>query len=141
MKVFRYLGPTTILDDANTESVGTAVNVKPFRNVVFAISAATNSSLTLKFQGSVGIADGDDSSPDFSAGRSKSNHWDYIETYDHENTATALDGDTGLVLNNATEENNVRLIKANVDNLTWVNIEVADVTDGTVSAFVTGWGY
>jgi len=129
---------TTILDEQGATGVGTAFNVKPFRNIVIAVSAAVNSSLTFKFQGSIGTAAGSDDSPNFAAAQTIANHWDYIEAFDHQNTGTAIAGDTGVTLNNDTVAGNTRLYKINVDLLEWVNIEVTSWTDGDFSAFVVG---
>ena len=107
--------------------VGTTQDVSNYRHIVFRVSAALNSSLTYRFQGSVS-----DEAPDFSAAQSATNHWEYIETIDLQNEAS-VDGDTGYAINNDTVANNCRLFRPATPFLRYVSAEVSSYTDGNVT--------
>ena len=118
----------TILDAKAATGTGTVLNVQDYRYIVFQVSAAASSSLTIKFQGSIL-----DTAPDFSSAQTEANHWDYVATYDLQTPASVIPGDTGITLNDDTVANNCRLIYMNVDLMKWVNVAVTAYTDGDVT--------
>jgi hypothetical protein len=114
--------------------VGTTVNVEDFQHIVVKVSAAVNSTLTFKFQGSIS-----DTGPDFSAAQSATNHWDYVSAYDLQDPSSVIVGDTGVSLNNDTVANNTHLYLINTDGLRWFNISVTAYTDGSLTAAAVGF--
>lgn len=130
--------PISIMSLKAANGVGTALNVRPFHSILVAISAPLNASLTLKFQGSIGISASSGGVPDFAVAQSITNHWDYVAVYDYQ-SGLAIAGDTGVVLNDASAASNTRIYLINTDALSWLNIEVLDYVDGSLSAFVVGY--
>lgn len=118
----------TILDASAALSAGTALDVQDYRYILFQVSAAANSSLTIQFQGSAS-----DASPNFAAARTAANHWDFIAVYDLQSPASVITGDTGVVFNDDTVANNCRLYYLNVDLIKWINVAVTAYTDGNVT--------
>lgn len=108
-----------------------AIDAKDFRNAVVAISAPANSSLTIKFVGAIG-----ETAPDFTTAQSETNQYDFIEVVDLQDGA-AIDGDTGITLDNTTAAVNCRLFEINTNCLDWTGIIVTAYTDGSVSASIT----
>lgn len=129
----KYFDPVTCLSAKAATGVGTSVDVTQFQHIVVQVTAAVNSSLTFKFQGSVSA-----SAPTFSSAQTGSNHWDYIYVYDLQD-ASGIAGDTGVTLNNDTVANNTRQYLVNTDGLRWVNMEVTSYTDGNVTSNVIGF--
>lgn len=120
-----------VFTDKAATGVGTTIDVSGYNSILVQVTAALNSTLTYKFQGSVA-----DSAPDFSSARTESNVWEYIHAYDLQNPSSGIPGDTGVSITNDTVANNVYLYKINVDMLHWFNIEVSAYTDGDVTAKV-----
>jgi hypothetical protein len=127
-----FKGPVTIHSAKAADGVGTAADVAGFRHLVVQASAALNSSLTFKIQGSVSEA-----APDFSTAQSATNHWDFVASYDLQDAALVA-GDTGVVLNNDTVANNTRQYLVNADHLRWVNVQVSSYVDGSLTCSVAG---
>lgn len=125
--------PQTCLSAKAATGVGTNINVADFRHVLVQLSAALNSSLTVKFQASCSV-----DAPDFSAAQSGTNHWDYIAAYDLQDPSSIIVGDTGVALNNASVAANTRQYVVNTDFMRWFNMEVTSYTDGDVTSVVTG---
>lgn len=115
----------------NATGVSEAINVVDFRHIVIAVTAAVNSTLTFKFQGSPR-----DDAPNFGAAQSETNIWDYVHVYDLNNPAGGIIGDTGVTLNNDTVANNTRLYEINTDLLQWFSLEVSSYTDGSLTAYL-----
>lgn len=102
-----------------------------FRNLVAGISAPANSSLVFKFVGSVG-----ETAPDFTAAQSTTNKYDFLECIDLQD-GTAIDGDTGITIDNTTAAVNNRMFEVNINALDYIGIQVTSYTDGSVSAVFT----
>lgn len=122
--------------------VGTSFDCRKYQNVVIAVSAAVNSSLTFKFQGSIGsgVGAGGDS-PEFGTAQAGDNHWDYVGFTDLQTAGTLVAGDTGVTVNNDTVVNNTHLYMLNTQGLSFVNMDLTAYTDGDLSAFVVGFTY
>lgn len=122
-------GLRTILNAVVADGVGTAQSVATYDKIFFQLGGDTGSAGTLKFQGSFS-----DDCPDFSASRTKTNNWDYIDVIDLQN-GSSIDGDTGITL--AAED--VRNLEANVGGLRWVNGEISSWSAGewTLKCFAT----
>ncbi len=102
-----------------------------FRNLVAGISAPANSTLVIKFVGSVG-----ETAPDFTAAQSTTNLYDFLECIDLQD-GTAIDGDTGITIDNTTAAVNNRMFEVNINALDYIGIQVTSYTDGSVSAVFT----
>lgn len=124
--------PLKIFDAKAATGVTSAIDVADFRHVVVEVSAALNSTLTFKFQGS-----NQGTAPDFSTAQAVANIWDYIQVYDGQD-GSAVAGDTGVALNNDTVANNTRRYYINTDFLRWLSIEITSYTDGSLTAWVSG---
>ncbi len=123
----------TILDAAAATGVGTAMHTPDFDDLTLQVSAALNSTLTFKVQGSVSTT-----CPDFSAAQSSTNHWDYVAVYDLNDPSAIITGDTGVSLNNDTAANNCHNYIVNADALRWLNVSVTAWTDGSLSVVAYG---
>lgn len=130
----KFFDPIACLSAKAATGVGTAVDVTQHQHVIVQVTAALNSSLTFKLQGSVSS-----SVPDFSAAQTGTNHWDYVSAYDLQDPSTVIAGDTGVALNNDTVANNTRQYLVNVDGLRWFSMEVTSYTDGSVTTNVIGF--
>ena len=135
----QFIDPQLILNEQDATGVGLSFNCRDFKHIMVAVSGAANSTLTFKFQGSIGTSASSPDAPAFASAQSITNHWDYVAAYDLQSPGSVITGDTGVSLNNDTVANNTRLYVINTDGLSWFNIEVTSWTDGSVSAFVAGY--
>lgn len=71
-----------------------------------------------------------ETAPDFSAAKSETNRWDYVDVTDLED-GSSIDGDTGIALTNTTD---VRQFELNVDSAKWCTALNTAYTSGTISA-------
>jgi hypothetical protein len=111
---------------------GTVYDVSKFKDLLVAVSATANSSLTFKLKGSSRVAQ-----PDLSSAQAVDNMWDYLSFYDMQ-TGSLIAGDTGVVLDNDTVANNTHIYNVNTDSIRWVTLEVTAYTDGALTAVMTG---
>lgn len=102
-----------------------------FRNATVSVSAPLNTSLTIKVVGAIG-----DTAPDFSSAQSTTNVYDFIEVVDLQD-GYAIDGDTGITIDNTTAAVNCRMFEVNTNALDWFAVVVTSYTDGSVSASTT----
>ena len=116
----------TLLDAAAAASTGTTMLVQDFRNVVFSFDTdgGADANLTVKFQGSISA-----DAPDFSAARSPSNQWDYINVIDLED-GTSIDGDVGISVAGADDN---RQVEANINGLKWISATVTARSAGEIT--------
>jgi len=131
--------PFAILSAKGATGVGNTMLVKDFKHIIVAVTATLNSSLTFKFQGSLGTSATSGDAPVFSDAQAVANHWDYVAAYDLQTPGTVITGDTGVAINNDTVANNTHLYLVNVDGLTWFNMSVTSFTDGALTAFAVGY--
>ena len=113
----------------------TPLNVADFTSIIVAVTAPLNSTLTFKFQGSIGKSVTDSSAPDFSATQSATNQWDYVSAYDYNDPTTLISGDTGVSIDNLAEAANTRLYTINVSLLRWFSMSVTAYTDGSLTSW------
>lgn len=113
----------TILDAKAASGVGLGIEAGDFMHQMIQVFF-NNFSGTIKFQGSLS-----ESCPDFSAARSSSNQWEYIQVIDLQ-SGSNINGDTGVA---ATASTDVRLFELNLNAIKWMNIEVTR-DGGSVSA-------
>jgi hypothetical protein len=114
----------TFIDAGAAEDVGTSTIVAQYDKITFSLDADVDSTLTVKFQGSIS-----ETAPDFTDAQASDNQWDYIEVVDLED-GTAIDGDTGVAITGAQDH---RLFQANVDGLVHVNAIITAHTGGAVT--------
>ena len=109
-----------------------------FTNIIVAVTAPLNTSLTFKFQGSVGKSITDASAPAFASAQAVTNMWDYVSAYDLNDPSSVIVGDTGVTIDNLSAAANTRMYIVNVALLRWFSMEVSAYTDGSISAMVMG---
>jgi hypothetical protein len=107
-----------------TTGVSLAYPVKDWQHIMLCLSSASSANFTIKIQGSFS-----ETAPTFSAGRSATNRWDYIQIKDLQNNA-AIDGDTGVAFAGTDD---VRMFEVNVNGLKWVSAEITAISAGTVN--------
>jgi hypothetical protein len=120
-----------ILDAKAATGASKTIFARDFRNAVVAVNAPANASFTIKFAGSIG-----DTAPDFTSAQSASNNYDFVEVIDLQDGA-AIDGDTGVTIDNTTVVVNNRMFEINTNALDWVCVIVSAYTDGSVTASIT----
>lgn len=69
---------------------GNILQVEDWKFILFTLSSSGTGDFTIKFQASMS-----DDCPDFSAAKSATNRWDYIQVKDMQ-SGSAVDGDTGV---------------------------------------------
>lgn len=127
------------MDAKAATGVGNLIDVTTYGDIVVAVTADVNASLTYKFQGSIGASVSSGAAPTFSSAQAVLNHWDYIASYDYQTPGTVITGDTGVTLNNDTVVNNSHLYIVNVSGLTWFSMEITSYTDGALTSWVAGY--
>lgn len=132
------LGNIPLLDAKAATGVSLPIFVGDYKWITVAVTGAINSSLTFKFQGSIGKSLASQDTPDFSAAQAVTNHWDYIGFYDLQNPGSVVAGDTGVTIDNAAVAANTTLYQINVDLLRWFSMSVTAYTDGSVTAWLVG---
>lgn len=125
-----------LFDAKAATGVSVPLDVTEFDQIIVAVTAAANSTLTFNFQGSIGKSVTSEDAPDFSAAQAVTNHWDYVSAYDYNDPSSVIVGATGVTLNNDTVANNTRLYTVNVSLIRWFSMQVSAYTDGAVTAFV-----
>ena len=85
--------------------------------------------MTIKAQGSIATINQENTPPDFSASRSVTNNWDYIQMVDLQD-GTPYSGDTGMVL---TGTDDYRLFEININGLDWISFVITAVSAGTAT--------
>lgn len=139
MKERLYTEGNQVLFDAQDETgVSQVFDCACFDNIIVAVTAPANASLTFKFQGSLGKSVSSAAAPDFSSAQAVTNHWDYIAAFDVQDPTSVILGDTGVTINNDTAANNTRLYSVNVSTLRYFSLQVSAYTDGSLTAFVMG---
>jgi hypothetical protein len=112
------------------------IDVTDYREIVVAVTAAINSSLIYKFQGSIGKSLSSADAPDFAAAQAVTNHWDYVASYDLQSPGSVIPGDTGVTIDNAAVAANTTLYVINVSLLRHFAMSVTTYTDGALTAWV-----
>lgn len=95
------------------------------RHVVIAVAGEAAPALRVRVKGSIS-----ERAPDFTAPRSASNMWDYIQTKDLQDAST-LNGDSGLTFAGTAD---VRMLEINTNGLKFYCLEVDTWTVGNVTA-------
>lgn len=116
----------TIFSSAASASTGLVLSVEDFKHIIFqlATDGGADAALTVKFQGSVS-----DEAPIFSAAKSATNHWDYIQVIDLD-TGDPIDGATGFSVATADAYKN---LEANINGLKWVCATITARTQGELT--------
>ncbi len=106
--------------------VGRIIFVADFRNVIltYDTDGGGDANMTVQFQGSI-----QQDAPDFSAVRSPTNQWDYIQISDLED-GSLIDGDTGIAIAGADDN---RHFEANINGLRWITAIITAHSEGEVT--------
>jgi hypothetical protein len=113
-----------IFSAAAATGTGRILSAIDRQHIVFTLSSASSGAFTVKFQWS-----NSDVAPDFSAARTTSNEWEYIQVKDYQNAA-AIDGDTGIAFAGTDD---VRIVELNDNVLKWVCATITAYSAGTVT--------
>lgn len=105
--------------------VSNVIYVDDFANALIAIDTDNSANLTVKVCGSIA-----DDAPDFSAAKSPSNSYEFIQVKDYED-GSSIDGDTGFSVS-GTDDN--RLFEVNTNALRWLALRVTARSAGDVTA-------
>lgn len=125
-------GLITILDAAVADGAGTSIYVGDYDRIFLQLGSADDTgaaNATINFVGSLS-----NTAPTFSAARSVSNHFEYIDVIDLEDGAS-IDGDTGIAFAAA---NDFRNLEVNFGGLKWINAVVSSWVDGQITLKVYG---
>lgn len=120
----RLIHSYEVLDAKQAVGIGNKIFVGDHRHKQMDIGTAgmgAGDTITVKVQGSFSLE-----APDFTAAKSASNRWDYIQIVDNED-GSAIDGDTGITF---SDSNDLRQFLINIDGLRWVSLEVTAISDG-----------
>lgn len=121
------LEPQIILNAADATGWGTPVRVGGYKHVVLIVATdglGVGETITVKVAHSY-----ENSAPDFSAAKSISNTWSYVQTYDLNGGAGIL-GSTGKSISGADD---VVHLEINQNAAEWINVEVSTIAAGTVT--------
>lgn len=127
-------GLIDIFESAVADGVGTSIDVSAYERIFLQVGSANDgagdpANLTVKFVGSMS-----DSAPDFSASRTVTNNFEYIDAIDLEDGAS-VDGDTGLAFGAA---NDIRNFEINLGGLHWINAVISSYVAGKLTVKVFG---
>ena len=114
----------TVLSAKAATGAGNNILVEDFKTAVLSFDSASSANMTVKFAGSVS-----DDAPDFTAAKSSTNQYDYIQVIDLE-SGSAIDGDTGIALSGSDDN---RQLEANVNGLKWLTAVVTARSAGSVT--------
>ena len=127
-------GLITIFDGAVADGAGTSINVEGYEKIFLQLGSANDAAtdpanLTIKFVGSMSNA-----APTFSAARSVTNNFEYIDVLDLQDGAS-IDGDTGIAFAAA---NDIRNLEINLGGLRWINAVISSYVAGALTLKVLG---
>jgi hypothetical protein len=105
-------------------STGKTIDVGDFRNAIFTLSSQTSANFTIKFQGSCS-----ETAPDFSASKSATNKWEYLQVKDRQND-TGINGSTGVAFAGTDD---VRILEANMNGVKWLSATITARSAGSVN--------
>lgn len=112
-----------IMTAKTSTDVGTSLLISDYQNVVISVASSGSASFTIKFQGSIA-----DTCPDFSAAKSVTNPWEYIQVKDYQNDAS-INGSTGVTFSG----DDCRLFEFNTNGLSWINAVITSYSSGAVT--------
>lgn len=101
--------------------------VENFRHVMLTLASASSANFTIKFQISNSRV-----MPDFSAARSVTNRWEYVQVKDLQ-SAAGIDGDTGVAFAGTDD---VRMFEVNTNGHRWICATITDYAAGAISLFM-----
>lgn len=109
---------------AATTTDGLAQLVENFRHISLTLATSGSANFTIKFQIS-----NSNTAPDFSAARSATNRWEYVQVKDLQSNA-AIDGDTGVAFAGTDD---VRMFEVNTNGQRWVCATITAWAAGAIS--------
>lgn len=120
------LEPLVVLSAAAATGPGRKIFVKDKKNIILTVASngvGVGENFTIQAQGSA-----EELAPDFSAAKSVSNMWDYIQMI-KQTDGTPVDGSTGDLFSGSDD---VRIYELNVNGLTWMTLNITALT-GTLA--------
>ena len=135
----RLVSTNQVLFNAKAATgVSPVIPCESFTNIIVAVTAPLNTTLTFKFQGSTGTSVSSQAAPDFSATQAVTNMWDYLSAYDLNDPTSVIVGDTGVLLDNLSAAANTSMYIVNVALMRYFSLQVSAYTDGSLTAVVMG---
>lgn len=131
MRDRKHYSAANFLNAKAATGASVVIPCSDFRNAVISVFAPANSTFTIKFAASIG-----DTAFDATAAQSTTNVYDFTEVIDLQD-GSAIDGDTGVTIDNTTAAVNCRLFEVNTNSIDYVAVLVTAWTDGSVSASIT----
>ena len=107
-----------------TTDVGSAQLVENFRHVALTLATSGSANFTIKFQISNSRV-----KPDFTAARSATNRWEYVQVKDLQNNS-AIDGDTGVSFSGTDD---VRMFEVNTNGQKWISASITAYAAGSIN--------
>lgn len=112
-----------IMKGKTSTGVGNTFFVNDYGNIVMSISSSGSASFTIKFKGSIS-----QNPVDFSAAKSPTNQWEYIQVKDYQNDAS-INGSTGITFSG----DDVRIVEFNTNGLSWVTADITSYSAGEIT--------
>lgn len=119
-----------ILNAKGATGIGSAQMLEDFRHVLLTLSSQNSANFTVKIQGS-----NQTEMPDFSAAKSASNQWDYVQIKDLQDNSS-IAGDTGVAFAGTDD---VRQFELNTNGVRWVCAEITAISAGSVNLTAKGF--
>lgn len=127
----RFPNIRNIMNAKTTTGVGNAINVQDFKNIQLSLATSGSANFTVKIQGSMIVDSGfPDTAPNFAAGASVTNRWDYVASFDYTDPTNVVPGTTGY---SSLGTDVVKNILVNVDGIMWLNCEITAIGAGAVT--------
>lgn len=119
-----------IMTAKGTVGVINAILVSDWQHILLTLSSQNSANFTIKFQGSFSRV-----APDFSAARSATNRWEYIQVKDYQSGA-GVDGDTGVAFAGTDD---VRMFELNTNGMQHFSAEITAISAGSVNLHLAGY--
>ena len=129
----RLIKRLTVFDAQTAPAYSVAIDVSDYEEIQFVHSTIASSDQVVKLQGAVALSDTTPAKPPtFSSAKAVDNEWDYVESFDLQDTTSAITGDTGVTFAGA----DVRQFTANVAALDYISFHVTTGTAGALNTKV-----
>ncbi len=113
-----------IFNAEDDDVTGIAQEICDFKFVMLTLSSANSADFVIKFQ----ISNSNEC-PDFSAPRSVTNRWDYVQVRDNQDNA-AIDGDTGVTFSGTDD---VRRFEVTTSGQKWFCATITTYNAGNIT--------
>lgn len=119
-------GPVKVLNGVTANGPGAAYDVSSYEEIMLQVHTTGSTTATIKLAVSMSLT-----KPDFSAGPSNTNVYDYVDLTPLNNQATPVVGGTGIVL---AGTDIVKLYAIDSKFIKWICPIVSGYSAGTISA-------